>query len=477
MGVTFLLALTTQFSPRNRAEHRLKKMQTQTQQLTLGEVSDRLDRLPTSWFHTKILLVAALSLLFDTLDTAVTGFVLASLRTAWHFDAKTIGVVSAIGLSGYLVGSAICGFVADHIGRKKTILFTLILYSIFSAGRGFCNTIGVFAFLNFFTWFFVGAESSTVPPYLAELWPARTRGKLVGWMMGFFGAGIAMSAVWSLMIIPTLGWRWTLFLTAPFALVGGVMRWVLPESPRWLIRAGRPSDAENVLMRIEHEVEKSNSRPLPAVVPGRSVQEPSTSRVDPRDLLGKSYRRITLMLWAAWFAEYGVLYTYQIFLPTILAAEGRSIVKSFGYSVVIYSSVIPGYVLGGYVVEWLDRKYTILISFVSIAAFGTLFGHSQSPVQIMTFAGLTVFFLSLGSTAIYTYTPELHPTEIRATAMGIASAWGRVGAVTMLLVFGHFFATMGKSLLFLLIDPVLIVAVIVVMWLGPSTRGQPLRET
>ena len=183
------------------------------------------------------------------------------------------------------------------------------------------------------------------------------------------------------------------------------------------------------------------------------------------------------MLWAAWFAEYGVLYTYQIFLPTILSAEGHSIVKSFRYSVVIYSSVIPGYVLGGYVVEWLDRKYTILLSFVSIAAFGTLFGYSRSPAQIMTFAGLTVFFLSLGSTAIYTYTPELYPTEIRATAMGIASAWGRVGAVTMLLVFGHFFAIVGKSLLFLMIDPVLIVAAIVVLCFGPSTRGKPLQET
>jgi len=444
--------------------------------LTIGEVSGRLDRLPTSWFHAKILIVAALSLLFDTLDTAVTGFVLASLRTTWHFDAKTIGVVSAIGLSGYLVGSAICGFVADHIGRKKTILFTLILYSVFSAWRGLSNTVSVFAFLNFFTWFFVGAESSTVPPYLAELWPARTRGKLVGWMMAFFGAGIALSSVWALMIIPTLGWRWTMFLTAPFALVGGIMRSVLPESPRWLIRAGRPSDAEAVMLRIEHEVSKSSGQLLAPVIPDQSRQELATRRASPRELLGAPYRRTTLMLWAAWFAEYGVLYTYQIFLPTILAAEGRSIVKSFGYSVVIYSSVIPGYVLGGYVVEWLDRKYTILISFVAIAAFGTLFGHSQSPAQIMTFAGFTVFFLSLGSTAIYTYTPELHPTEIRATAMGIASAWGRAGAVTMLLVFGHFFATLGKSLLFLCIDPVLIIAAVVVLFFGPSTRGRPLKE-
>src|ERR1700730_1714996 len=450
-------------------------MQTRTQQLTIGEVSDRVGSLPTSRFRAKILVVA-LSLLFDTLDTAVTGFVLASLRDTWHFDAKTIGIVSAVGLSGYLVGSAICGFVADHIGRKKTILFTLILYSVFSAGRGLSYTLGVFSFLNFFTWFFVGAESSTVPPYLAELWPARTRGKLVGWMMSFFGAGIALSSVWALLIIPTLGWRWALFLTPLFALIGGVMRWALPESPRWLIRAGRPSGAEAVLLRIEGEVSRSSGPLLAAVIQGQSGQELSTRRADPRELLGAAYLGVTLMLWAAWFAEYGVLYTYQIFLPTILSAEGHSIVNSFRYSVVIYSAAIPGYVLGGYVVEWLDRKYAILLSFASVAAFGTLFGYSPSPVQIMTFAGSTVFFLSLGSTAIYTYTPELYPTEIRATAMGIASAWGRVGAVTMLLVFGHLFAIHGKSLLFLIIDPILITALIVVLCVGPPTRGKPLQE-
>ena len=404
-----------------------------TGQLTLAEVSDRLDRLPASRFHAKILIVAALSLLFDTLDTAITGFVLASLRSVWHFDVKTIGLVSAIGLSGYLVGSAICGFVADHIGRKKTILFTLIFYSVFSASRGLSGTVGVFAFFNFFTWFFVGAESSTVPPYLAELWPSRIRGKLVGWMMAFFGTGIALSSIWALAIIPTFGWRWALFLTAPSALIGGVTRSVLPESPRRLIRVGRMSDAEVVLKRVEDQVARSTGRVLPPVVPSRRGTQAPLRRAYPRELLGTAYRSLTLMLWAAWFAEYGVLYTYQIFVPTILSAEGHSIVNSFRYSVVIYCAAIPGYVLGGYLVEWLDRKYAIVLSFVSVASFGTLFGHARSPAEIMAFGGLTVFFLSLGSTAIYTYTPELYPTEIRATAMGIAPAWGRAGAVTMLL--------------------------------------------
>src|SRR5262249_42935956 len=157
------------------------------------------------------------------------------------------------------------------------------------------------------------------------------------------------------------------------------------------------------------------------------------------------YRRITLMLWAVWFAEYGVLYTFQTFVPSILSAEGYSIVKSFRYSVVIYGAVIPGYILGGQVVEWLDRKYAILFAFIATGIFGTLFGLSKTPGEIMIFGGVTVFSLALGSTAIYTYTPELYPTEIRATGMGIASAWGRAGAVTLLLSFGYFFAFRGKS--------------------------------
>jgi MFS transporter, putative metabolite:H+ symporter len=117
-----------------------------------------------------------------------------------------------------------------------------------------------------------------------------------------------------------------------------------------------------------------------------------------------------------------VLYTFQTFVPTILSAEGYSIVKSFRHSVVIYEAVIPGYipgyVLGGHVVKWLDRKYAILFSLIAIGLCGTLFGLSRAPREIILLGGLAVFFLALSSTAIYTHTPELYPTEIRASGRG-----------------------------------------------------------
>jgi putative MFS transporter len=151
-------------------------------------------------------------------------------------------------------------------------------------------------------------------------------------------------------------------------------------------------------------------------------------------------------------------------------------VKSFRYSVVIYGAVIPGYVLGGQIVEWLDRKYSILLSFAAIGAFGTLFGWSKSSLGILVFGGLTAFFLALGSTAIYTYTPELYPTEVRATGMGVASAWGRGGAIVLLLAFGFLFAKKDKLSLFIASDCALLIASIAVASSGPSTRGRRLEE-
>jgi putative MFS transporter len=438
----------------------------------------RLDRLPVTRFHVYVLVVAALSLLFDTLDTVVTGFVLATLRPLWHFDASVIGLVSAIGLSGYLVGSFFAGFVADRIGRRKTILWTLILYSLFSASRGLSNDVIVFSILNFCTWVFVGAESSTVPPYLAELWPTRVRGKLNGWMMGFFALGVALSPVWALNIIPNAGWRWALFLTLPFALVGGLMRSGLPESPRWLLKMGRAAEAEAVLSDIETKVEHHSQRPLPAftanaVLPGLSAARPYRAR----DVLSAPYRRVTLMLWMAWLAEYGVLYTFMTFVPTLLAMEGYSVVKSFQFSVAIYAAVIPGYVLGGYFVEMFERKSVAIAGFLGAALFGTLFGLATTPSTIMAFGGLMAFSLAIGSTAIYTYTPELYPTEIRATGMGIASAWGRVGAIGLLLIFGVFAVLRGKLFVFLISDAILLLATLGLVLFGPRTKGRRLEET
>jgi putative MFS transporter len=442
---------------------------------TSTDLIARLDRLPPSRFHVTVLIVAALSLFFDTLDTVVTGFAFAAFRTEWNLGGSALGINAAIGLAGYLVGSLLVGFAADRWGRKAVMTWSLALYSLFSASRALSPGIEVFAVLNFFTWLFVGVESCVVPPYLAELWPSRLRGRFNGWMMSFFALGIALSPVWALIFLPTVGWRWTLALTAPFALLIGAMRRVLPESPRWLLSQGRVSEAEAVVAEIERKVARTNGGILPAVKP---VAAPMPShKVHAREIVSRGMLPLTLMLWLVWFTEYGVLYTFQSVLPTLLAMDGFTIVRSTQFSVVIFSGFIPGYLLAGYLLDFVGRKYWLMICFAGIAISGTLFGFATTGGEIMACAWFTAFFLGSGSTSIYTYTPELYPTEIRTTAMGMASAMGRAGGILLLLMFGIFSVLQGRLALFLVSDGLLLASIIVVALLGPSTKGRTLEET
>ncbi|GJD52950.1 Putative niacin/nicotinamide transporter NaiP [Methylobacterium crusticola] len=442
---------------------------------TAPELIARLDRLPSSRFHVTVLVVAALSLFFDTLDTVITGFAFAAFRDEWKLGASALGINAAIGLAGYLVGSLLVGFAADRWGRKAVMTWSLALYSLFSASRALAPGIEVFALLNFLTWLFVGVESCVVPPYLAELWPSRLRGRFNGWMMSFFALGIALSPVWALIFLPTVGWRWTLALTAPFALLIGIMRRVLPESPRWLLSQGRGAEAEAVVADIERRVARTVGGPLPPVAP---VAAPlPTHRVQRREIVAPGVLPLTLMLWLVWFTEYGVLYTFQSVLPTLLALDGFSIVRSTQFSVVIFSGFIPGYVLAGYLLDLVGRKYWLMTCFAGIAVSGTLFGFAGTGTEIMICAWFTAFFLGSGSTSIYTYTPELYPTEIRTTAMGMASAMGRAGGILLLLTFGVFSVLQGRLALFVVSDGLLLASIVAVALLGPSTKGRTLEET
>ncbi len=442
---------------------------------TPSDLVARLDRLPASRFHVTVLVVAALSLFFDTLDTVVTGFAFAAFRTEWHLGASALGINAAVGLAGYLVGSLLVGFAADRWGRKAVMSWSLVLYSLFSASRALAPGIEVFMVLNFLTWMFVGMESCVVPPYLAELWPSRLRGRFNGWMMSFFALGFSLSPVWALVFLPTVGWRGTLALTAPFALLVGAMRRVLPESPRWLLSQGRAEEAEAVVADIEARVARSHGGVLPPVVP---VSVPPITRAARRaDIVAPGVLRLTLMLWLVWFTEYGVLYTFQSVLPTLLALDGFSLVRSTQFSVVIFSGFIPGYLLAGYLLDLVGRKIWLIVCFLGIGVSGTLFGFAGTGAEIMTCAWFTAFFLGSGSTSIYTYTPELYPTEIRTTAMGLASAMGRAGGILLLLTFGIFSVLQGRLALFVVSDGLLLLSIVAVALFGPNTKGRTLEAT
>jgi len=182
------------------------------------------------------------------------------------------------------------------------------------------------------------------------------------------------------------------------------------------------------------------------------------------------------MLWVLWFC---IAYSYHgifIWLPTILYAEGLTLVRALWYSMLITSLQIPGYLSAAYLIEVVGRK-RILASYMAFAAVSSyFFGTAGAEWSILLWGGCISFF-NLGAWAVtYAYTPELYPTRIRGTGTGWSGAVGRVAGILAPLLTAVAVSSLGTFETFMAFFALQFVAAIVVAALGVETKGRTLEE-
>jgi MFS transporter, putative metabolite:H+ symporter len=181
-------------------------------------------------------------------------------------------------------------------------------------------------------------------------------------------------------------------------------------------------------------------------------------------------------LWALWVSITFSYYGFFTWIPTLLIAQGLDVTRSFGYSIVIYVSQIPGYYSAAFVSEKLDRKWTIILYMLGggVAALGM--ANSRAELAITMWGSLLSFFMNGTYAGIYAYTPELYPTSFRATGMGVASSVGRIGGILAPIIIGITYAEIGFTGVFSTTTAVLLAGAFVVGVLGVSTSGKTLEE-
>jgi putative MFS transporter len=244
----------------------------------------------------------------------------------------------------------------------------------------------------------------------------------------------------------------------------------LPESPRFLAERGRAPEADAVVRRVERAGGGALLTLAPAVAPTRA------GRTRIAELWSGRYVRRTAMLWILWF---GVVLTYYgifLWIPSILATRGLSVVRSNEFFFLSTLAQVPGYFSAAWLVERFGRKPTLVAYLLGTAVTAFAFGNAGTGNDAFVWAALLSFF-NLGAWGVvYTYTPELYPTSVRATGAGVAAAVGRVGGIigpylTPVLV--PAIATNGTFAFFMVL---LIITAAAVALLGEETRGRSLEE-
>src|SRR5688572_12274451 len=225
-------------------------------------VPARLDALPWSRWHWRVVLALGITWLLDGLEVTVVGSLGPVLQRSGTLglSAAEVGWTGSAYVAGAVLGALYFGRLADRLGRKRLFLITLAVYLFATLLTAFTFDFTSFVFCRFLTGFGIGGEYAAINSAIDELIPARVRGVVdlaingTFWLGAIVGAGMSIVLLDPAFVGPELGWRLAFAFGAVLSIAILLVRRNVPESPRWLIAHGRHEEAEAVVAKIEAEV-------------------------------------------------------------------------------------------------------------------------------------------------------------------------------------------------------------------------------
>ncbi len=440
----------------------------------------RLEALPVGSFHYKLLFITGLGWLFDSMDTGLIAFVLPVIGKQWGLAASQMGAIGSIGLVGMAIGAIIAGGIADRFGRKTVFSATVILYSI---ATGLCAISWNFESLlifRFLVGFGLGGELPVAATLMSEFAPTNLRGRFIVLLESFWGVGWIAAACIAYMFIPVYGWHYAFIIGALPAVYVFFIRLHMPESVRYLLSKGRVAEAQKIVNDLEEKLGvvyngDFNSDAKAAVAETQEAKH--DSKVGLKDLWSTKYLSRTIMLWIVWF---GIVYSYYgifTWLPSIVYQQGFAFVKTFEYVLIITFAQLPGYFCAAWLVDKWGRKYTLSF-FLLMSGVASYFFGQAATVETIVFWGCVMSFFNLGAWGVvYTYTPELYPTAIRAMGSGWAAGIGRIGGMAAPLIVGLMIQS-GSDMhtVFYMFAAVFVIIALAVFSLGIETKKKNLEN-
>ncbi|MEN3366800.1 MAG: hypothetical protein V7606_4074, partial [Burkholderiales bacterium] len=460
----------------------------------MSDIPARLDRLPWSRWHWRVVIALGVAWILDGLEVTLVGSIGGVLERpdALGLSAWQIGWSGSLYIAGAVIGALIFGRLADRLGRKKLFLITLAVYMVATLATAFSPGFTFFAVCRFFTGLGIGGEYAAINSAIDELIPARVRGRVNLAINGSFWIGAALGAGLSLVLLdprvlgPAIGWRAGFILGGLLAVAILLVRRDVPESPRWLIAHGRGEEAKRIIESIEAEVEAEHGK-LPPVTGGVAFTasgSPSIRQV--AHVLLQRYRQrsivaLALMISQAFFYN-AIFFTYALVLTRFHGVpEGRVALYIFPFAL---GNVLGPIVLGPLFDRVGRRKMialTYVLSGVGLALTGWAFMQGWLDARSQALAWSAVFFLaSAAASSAYLTVSEVFPLEMRALAISVFYAVGTgAGGFVAPVLFGALIETGSRGAVsagYAVGAVLVVVAGLLALRYGVDAERKPLEE-
>ncbi len=435
------------------------------------DIITRLENVPVTKFHYRLLVITGLGWMFDAMDTGIIAFVLPTLAKVWGLTSAQVGYIGSIGLVGMALGAVLSGSMADRFGRKKVFSATLVMYSVATGLCGLAWNFESLLLFRFLVGFGLGGQLPVAVTLVSEYAPPTARGRFVVLLESFWGIGWLVAALISYLVIPNYGWNVAFYIGALPALYVFKVWKSVPESVPYLLGKGKVQEAHEFVSKLEESA--GIEPPISVIAPENKVVQPAIFA----DLWKPQFLKRTIMLWILWF---GIVYSYYgifTWLPSLMVGQGYTVIKSFEYVLVMTLAQLPGYFAAAYLVDRIGRKATLSGFLAACALCAYFFGQGGNATTVLWWGSMMSFF-NLGAWGVvYTYTPELYPTNVRAYASGWAAAVGRIGGILAPTIVGYMISGSGGfNKVFMMFTVVMLGVAAAVWFLGEETKGKSLQE-
>lgn len=423
-------------------------------------------------------IVAALGGLLFGFDTAVISGITDALTRTYELSASGLGLTVASALWGTILGAMLASIPGEKLGRRDSLRAMAILYFISAAGCALAWNWNALVFFRFVGGLGIGGSSVLGPMYIAEISPAKWRGRLVAFFQFNIVAGILLAYLSNYLIglggFGAMEWRWKLGVSAAPALLFLVMLFVIPRSPRWLVSQDRPEEARNVLVEIGEENIEAELKQMIA-----SVHLDRHHGAEP--LFRMKYRLpIFLAISIGMFNQLSGINAILYYLNDIFAKAGFTKVSGDLQAVTIGATNLLFTVIAMSIIDKLGRKKLLLVGAIGtgacLAGVAAVFASgAHENLLVWLLVGFIAFFAFSQGAVIWVYLSEVFPTRVRAKGQSLGSFthWAMNAMISYAF---PILAAWSKAIPFAFFAVMMLVQFFVVLLVYPETSGVTLED-
>jgi MFS family permease len=387
----------------------------------------------------KALVAAAIGWMLDAFDVMLFSLLLAAIMSDMGLSKEEGGALGSMTLVAAAAGGLVFGVVADRYGRKRALMGSVVLYSIFTALCGLSQNLWQLAVFRIGLGLGMGGEWASGAALVCETWPASSRGRAFAFVQSSWAIGFGLAALATGVLLPSWGWRAVFFVGIVPALFALWIRRHVEEPEIWQ-RAAR----------------------LNVRVSFGSIF---------RGGLGRATVALTVMNACTLFGWWGLnawVPAYLV-LPVDDGGAGLSIVGSSAVVFITQIGMWFGYITFGFAADWFGRKRAYATFVIAASVLLPLYGHLKSPWLLLALGPFIAFFGTGHFSGFGPLTAEIYPTPIRATAQGFTYNAGRLASAAAPFAIGSLAASRGFGVAFALAGFAFLLAAVALYWV-PEPR-------